>query len=108
MRDVMEAAENLTLVQTESSLMVTSDTGQTRTLQLDGTSVTENLGGREIETTTTWDGEKIVSEMRPDQGPTILNTYELSPEGHELFVTSDIATPRGTVTIRRVYDRSDV
>jgi hypothetical protein len=53
-----------------------------------------------------WKGEQLVAVEQGEHGRTTTRTYELSPDGMQLYVTTKIESPRfkSPVTIQFVYD----
>ncbi|GEM_PF-507083 len=53
-----------------------------------------------------WKGEQLVAVEQGEHGRTTTRTYELSPDGTQLYVTTKIESPRfkNPVTIQFVYD----
>ncbi len=55
-----------------------------------------------------WNGSQLVSESQNPRGGKMTRTYELSPDGTELFVSTKMENPNFSepVTFRQVYDRA--
>ena len=55
-----------------------------------------------------WTGSQLVSETQNPRGGKMTRTYELSPDGSELFVSTKMENPNLSepVTFRQVYDRT--
>jgi hypothetical protein len=55
-----------------------------------------------------WNGSQLVSESQNPRGGKMTRTYELSPDGSELFVSTKMENPNLSepVTYRQVYDRA--
>ena len=55
-----------------------------------------------------WNGSQLVSESQNPRGGKMTRTYELSPDGSELFVSTKMESPNLSepVTYRQVYDRA--
>ena len=106
MRDIMTAPENLTIVQTQSMIVVTSGDGRVTRLSADGKKIKDENTG--IERRTKWDAGKLVSEVTGLGSGKIIETYAIDPERHQLLVTLAIESPRPARATpeRRVYDKT--
>lgn len=107
MRDEMTAPAQMTIVQADSLILITSQDGRTIRLSPDGKKVKDENTG--IERKTRWDGDKLVSEISGLGPGKITETYSVDPETHRLRVT--IALPRGRNgqerAMNRVYDAAE-
>jgi hypothetical protein len=110
---------HLTIVETDSMIVMTSADGRTTRLAPDGKKVTDDNTG--IERKTKWDGEKLVTEVS-GLGPMgkATQTIAADPENHQLRIVlqmeggramggrqgaaSNSATASGARTITHVYD----
>jgi len=110
----MEELSQLTIAQTESTVNVTSETGHTlasypaSNQSQSGSSSSDSSGSssKSANPTVEWkDNQLVVTEQR-DRGGSTTRTYELSPDGNQLYVTTTLQSPRfkNPVTIRFVYD----
>jgi len=105
LRDIMEAPERLTIIQTDSMVIMTSGAGRTTRLSTDGKKVKDE--STHIERKTKWDGGKLVSEISGAGPGRITETYSVDPEHHQLTVALQMENsrmPQGSQGIRRVYD----
>jgi hypothetical protein len=108
MRDIMTPADRLTIVQTDSMIIVTTGDGRTTRMSPNGKSTKDE--NTRIERKTKWDGAKLVSEISGVGRGKITETYEVDPEKHQLHLTLSVPDVRGGSqerTITRVYDRAD-
>jgi len=116
----------LTIVQTPTSAKVTGSSGHVlATYDSSNTNASPNSGnaansndgsndsggndrgGREMEpAAATWQGNQLVAVTQGRRGGTTTRTYELSPDGKQLYVTTKMDNPRfqQPVTFRFVYD----
>ena len=82
-----------------------------RTIYTDGRTIKRELGhGASIESTARWEGAQILIEEKLPFGGKAIETYELSPDGRQLYVTmriEDESKNLNSPTIRRVFDRVD-
>jgi hypothetical protein len=113
MRDLTSPPSHLTIVETESMVVLTSADGRTTRLAPDGKKVKDDNTG--IERKTKWDGEKLVTEIS-GLGPMgkATQTIAADPENHQLRIVVQMeggrqpagnsAQGRGPRTITHVYD----
>jgi hypothetical protein len=106
MRDIMTAPERLTIVPTESMIVITAGDGRVTRLSPDGKKIKDENTG--IERRTKWDGGKLVSEVSGLGPGKITETYAIDPEHGQLIVAVATEGSRGPRAIgqRRVYDKS--
>jgi hypothetical protein len=119
MRDLTSPSNHLTIVETDSMVVLTSADGRTTRLAPDGKKVKDDNTG--IERKTKWDGEKLVTEVS-GLGPMgkATQTIAADPESHQLRIVLQMeggrqadgrqaaagnsAQGRGPRTITHVYD----
>lgn len=97
----------LRIEQTEQQISITDDTGRTQTLYPDGKKHRgQESGGGPTAFKSRWDGERLVAEGKMGHSGKLTQTYELSPDGKHLYVTSRLDNSHLTtpLTIRRVFD----
>jgi hypothetical protein len=114
----------LTIVQTPTSAKITGSSGHVlATYDSSNTSASPNSGnaansndgsndsggngGTEMEpAAAAWQGNQLVAVTQGRRGGTTTRTYELSPDGKQLYVTTKMDNPRfqQPVTFRFVYD----
>ena len=104
LHDVMTAADHLTITQTESMLVITTQDGRTTRLSPDGKKVKDD--NTKIERKTKWDAGKLVSEIDGLGPGKITETYSVDPEKHQLAITvqTEGGRNRPARTLHRVYD----
>ena len=102
MRDVMNPPDRLTIVQTDTMVIITTGDGRTTRLSPDGKKIKDNStkSGRK----TKWDGSKLVSEIDGLGPGKITETYSADAEHKQLHVTVEMEGPRQPMTMHRVYD----
>ena len=102
LRDIMAASPHLTIVQTESQMiLITTGEGRVTRLSTDGKKIKDD--STKIERKTKWDAGKLVSEITGAGPGKITESYAIDPEHHQLVVT--VATDKPVArTERRVYD----
>jgi hypothetical protein len=102
MRDLMNPSDRLTIVQTDSMIIVTGSDGRTTRLSPDGKKVKDE--STRFEWKTRWDGAKLVTEITGLPSGKILETYAVEPEPRRLHLTIQVEDTRRSATINRVYD----
>jgi hypothetical protein len=101
LRDELQAPGHLTIVQSSTTVIITTAEGLTTRLATDGSKVKDESTG--IERRTKWDGSKLVSEVNGLGRGKITETYSVDPELKQLRVALAIDGPRKT-SLTRVYD----
>jgi hypothetical protein len=100
-RDEMTAPDHMTIVQTDTTIIITTMDGRTTRLSTDGKKVKDDSTG--IERKTKWDGGKLVSEVNGLGSGKITETYSVDAELKQLRVALAVDGPRKT-SLTRVYD----
>jgi hypothetical protein len=102
MRDLMNPSDRLTVVQTDSLIIITGSDGRTTRRSPDGKKVKDD--STRFEWKTRWDGPKLVTEITGLPSGKILETYAVDPEQRQLHLTLQLEDTRRPATINRVYD----
>jgi hypothetical protein len=104
MRDEMTAPDHLTIIQTEKTIVITTQDGRTTRLSPDGKKVKDD--NTKIERKTKWDSGKLVSEINGLGPSKITETYLFDPDTHHLRVTihTDAKGNRPEMNMTRVYE----
>ena len=102
LRDLTDAPARLTIVQTESMVVVTTAEGRTTRLSPDNKKIKDESTG--VERKSRWEGGKLVSEVSGLPRAKFTQTYAIDPERRQLIVTLQ-SDGRQAMTIRHVYDR---
>jgi len=102
MRDEMTPPDHMTIVQTDTTVIITTMDGRTTRLSTDGKKVKDDSTG--IERKTKWDGGKLVSEVNGLGSGKIIETYSVDAELKQLRVALAVDGPR-KMTLTRVYDQ---
>lgn len=104
MRDIVNPPDHLTIVQTDTTIVLTAPDGRTTRLAADGKKVKDENTG--IERKTKWDAGRLVSEISGPGGMKATETYALNPDLHQLRLTTQVEGARGRQarTITHVYD----
>jgi len=106
MRDVMDPSDRLTIVETDSMVLVTGADGRTTRLSADGKKIKDDNTG--VERKTKWDGGKLVSEINGLGPGKMTQTFSVDPETHQLRIVVLVDRGRNNQrTITHVYDKGD-
>lgn len=107
MRDVMVPSDRLTIVQTESMVLITGADGRTTRLSPDGKKIKDENTG--VERKTKWDGGRLVSEISGLGRGKMTQTFVVDPQTHQLRVAVQLEgrESREPRTITHVYDRGE-
>lgn len=87
-RDVVQPAERLTVVRTDSMVIITTGDGRTTRLAPDHSKIKDIDSG--IERRTRWQGESLVTEISGLGRSKAIETYSLDPQTHQLIVDFDM------------------
>lgn len=98
-RMVLNAPQSFALTQTGDRIVLTSGDGRSQTLTANGRK--EKVNGRDV--VTKWDGPRLVSETSVGDAK-VIQTYERSPTGSQLILTTRMDMRGHGVSVRRVYD----
>lgn len=103
-RDIMTPADRLTIVQTESLVVITGQDGRTTRLSPDGKKIKDDNTG--IERKTRWDGAKLVIDISGAGRGKITQTYAGDAEHHQLRLSTQFEGGRTNQarTVTYVYD----
>ena len=102
MRDIANAPEHLTIVQTDSMIIVTAQDGRTTRLSADGRKIKDE--STKLERKTKWEAGKLVSEITGLAGAKIAESYWVDAERRQLHVTVHRDDDQRPLTLSRVYD----
>jgi len=100
-------SRQLTISQSDSTVSLTGQDGQTQVLHLDGRKERIELPGIEpVEITSRWKGGKLTIERKFGSIGTVRETYTLGADGKELNVEVRITGAEITqpLDMKRVYD----
>jgi hypothetical protein len=105
MRDLTNPSDRLTIVQTDSMILVTGADGRTTRLSPDGKKVKDENTG--VERKTKWDGGKLVSEISGLGPGKATQVFAVDPETHQLRITVQMEGRSGNQprTITNVFDK---
>jgi hypothetical protein len=97
----------LHIEQGSNQIVITNDSDLTQTFYPDGKKHEEkDVDGKKIMTKGGWENNSFIAETKLSRSQKIVETYQLSNDGKQLFVTTrfEDSALNGPVTIRRVYD----
>ena len=99
-RDLVEAPDHMTIVQTESMIVITSRDGRTTRLSPDGKKIKDE--STNIERKTRWEEGKLVTEISGTSGRAT-ETYLVNPTQHELLVVVRLESSGRDETVRLLH-----
>jgi hypothetical protein len=108
MRDVLDPSDRLTIVQTESMILITGADGRTTRLSADGKKIKDESTG--VERKTKWDAGKLVSEISGLGPAKMTQTFSVDSDTHQLRVSVQVeggGRSRPARTITHVYDKTE-
>jgi len=101
LRDIMNPPERLTIVQTDTLVVITGPDGRTTRLSPDGKKIKDE--STKLDRKTKWDGGKLVSEISGFGSGTITETYSVDPEHHQLRIVDQLDSQQQR-KMTHVYD----
>jgi len=99
-RDLVAAPDHMTIVQTESMIVITSRDGRTTRLSPDGKKIKDE--STNIERKTRWEEGKLVTEISGTSGRAT-ETYLVNPTQHELLVVVRLESSGRDETVRLLH-----
>jgi hypothetical protein len=103
LREVTDAPAHLTIVQTETMVVVTTGEGRTTRVSTDNRKIKDQSTG--VERKSRWEGGKLVSEVSGLPRVKFTETYAIDPERGQLVITLQADGRQQGMTMKRVYDR---
>lgn len=109
MRELMQPAAMLVIVQREDSVSFTDEQGRVRKFVANGKDEKHQLDAATIETKSRWKDGALVIEWETGRGPTVVRTYRVDPAVNQLVIETTMKGGRGQgggdrPPIRHVYD----
>ncbi len=98
----------LRVEQSDKQITITDDSGEVKNLTADGKKHKEtDSSGEKTSIKAKWEGDRLVTESKLGHSGKLTETYELSNDGKQLYITSrlDNSSLSAPLVIRRVYDR---
>jgi hypothetical protein len=100
-RDLTNPPEHLTIVQTDSMVILTGPDGRATRLSTDGKKIKDD--STKLERKTKWDNGKLVSEIGGLPNGKLTQTLSVDAE-HHLHITLQGENQRRKISVARVYD----
>ena len=112
MRELLQPAARLTIVQHEDAISFTDDQGHVRKFVANGKDEKHQLQAATLETKSTWKNGALVIEWETGRGPTVVRSYRVDPELQRLVVETSMKGGRGPggadrPPVKHVYDAVD-
>jgi hypothetical protein len=108
MQDINTPPARLTIVQTDSTVIITTDQGRTVRLAPNGKRIKDDNTG--VTRKTVWEAGKLVTEIGGLSSGTVTQSYGLDPTTHQLHVVSTLPNRQNSkepIVLDRVYDASN-
>jgi hypothetical protein len=102
LRDIIAATDRLTIIESNSMIIVTAGDGRVERLSPDGRKVADE--STRIARRSKWDGDKLVTEITGAAPRKITKTYWVDAAHQQLHVTVQLDNPDRPTTVNRVYD----
>jgi hypothetical protein len=112
MRDVLDASLRVELTQKEPKdpeIVLTGDQNKKLAFYTDGRKLDKPTDENYQEIAAHWDGTKLVTDEKGAHGGKLSRTYELAPDGLQLWEEVHITRGKSDtpITVRFVYDAED-
>jgi len=106
MRELLEPADSLTIAQKNAEIDLTDDQNRKRVIYTDGRKLEKSKDDNYQELAAHWEGNVLLTEEKGPHGGKLSRSYELAPDGQQLFETLYMQVGRSSsdVSIRYVYD----
>ena len=109
MRELMQPAARLTIVQREDTVSFTDDMGRVRKFVANGKDEKHQLDAATLETKSRWKEGALVIEWETGRGPTVIRSYRVDPVARQLVIETTMKGGRGGAggdrpPIKHVYD----
>lgn len=109
MRELMQPAVRLTVVQREDTVSFTDDQGRVRKFVANGKEEKHQLDAATIETRSRWKDGALVIEWETGRGPTVVRSYRIDAAVDQLVIETTLKGGRGPGSgdrppITHVYD----
>jgi hypothetical protein len=105
-QELFNPAESLAIAQKDAEVDLTDDQNRKRVFYTDGRKLQKSKDDKYQERAARWDGSRLVSEQNGSRSGKITRSFELAPEGQQLYETVRLDNRRSgsPVVIRYVYD----
>jgi hypothetical protein len=104
LRDITDPSDHLTIVTTDTMVIITGTGGRTTRLSPDGRKVKDE--NTNIERRTRWDGDRLVSDVSGPGIGKVTETYSVDAQSHQLRLVAEMEGRNGgsPETYTHVYD----
>ncbi len=89
MRELLQPAARLTIVQRDDTVSFTDDQGRVRKFVANGKDEKHQLDAATLKTKSRWKDGALVIEWETGRGPTVVRTYRVDPVAHQLVDRDD-------------------
>ena len=112
MRELMQPAARLTIVQHDDTVSFTDDQGHVRKFVANGKDEKHQLQAATLETKSAWKDGALVIQWETGRGPTVVRSYRVDAELHRLVIETSMKGGRNPgggdrPPITHVYDAVD-
>jgi hypothetical protein len=106
MRQLFNPAETLAIMQKDAELDFTDDQGARQAYFTDGRKIEKSKDPKNTQAAAKWNDTRLVSEEKISNSRKLTRTFELSPEGDQLYVTLKLGNDRSDfpMSFHYVYD----
>lgn len=104
--DLIYPPNSFTLVRKDAEIDLTDDEDRTRVLFTDGRKIQKSKDDKYKELAARWDASRLVAEEKGPNGMKLTRSFEISPNGQQLYETLAIERggTGGFVLIRYIFD----
>jgi len=106
MQEFIYPAKSITLSLKDPEIILTDDRSRRLVFYTDGRKLAKSKSDDNREIAAHWEGRRLVSQERSPDGGELRRSFDLSPDGRQLYqtVNLDQTRSRASVIIRYVYD----
>jgi hypothetical protein len=106
MREFLSPPTNMALSMTGAEVDLKDDHDRKRAFMTDGRKLQKSKDDNYEEIAAKWDGNRLVTDEKNPRGGRMSRTFELSPDGRQLYETLNLKLGRNNyeTSIRFVYD----
>jgi hypothetical protein len=106
MRELLSPPTNITLSMTGAEVDLKDDHDRKRAFMTDGRKLQKSKDDNYQEIAAKWEGSRLISDEKNPRGGKMSRTFELSPDGRQLYETLNLKLGRNNyeTSIRFVYD----
>jgi hypothetical protein len=106
MQELFNPADSLAIVRKDVEVDLTDDQNRKRVFYTDGRKLQKSKDEKYQELAARWEGDRLVAGQNGSRGGKITRSFEVAPEGQQLYETVRVDNRRSgsPVVIRYVYD----